>query len=135
MKKWVVFISILSIALVVAACGANSGGNKPASGTAEGGGGEENSAPASSGSGLVITASNWEFDKEEYKIKAGEPIDLTFKSIEGVHGMGILKTDYTNIGMDETVSVKIDEPGTYNIICSVSCGVGHAKMRAKLVVE
>ncbi|MCU6710329.1 cupredoxin domain-containing protein [Paenibacillus sp. J5C_2022] len=134
MKKWVVFISILSIALVVAACGANSGGNKPAGGTAEGSG-EENSAPASSGSGLTITASNWEFDKEEYKIKAGEKIDLTFKSIDGVHGMTIMKTDYKNIGMDETVAVKIDEPGTYNIVCSVSCGVGHAKMRAKLIVE
>lgn len=116
----------MAIALVVAACGANNGGNN-------GGGAAPVNAGMEPTSEIVIKASNYEFDQQEYKVKAGEPTAITIKSIGSVHGIAILKTDYT-IGNNKTVTVQFDKPGTYDIICNVACGSGHAKMRAKLVV-
>jgi cytochrome c oxidase subunit 2 len=129
MKKWIVFASILTLALVIAACGANSGGSN---------GGNSGDvvaveAAVEPASEVVLTASDWKFDQQEYQIKAGEPVALTLKSVGGVHGVQILKTKHT-IGNNESVTLQFDKPGTYDIICNVPCGGGHAKMKAKLVV-
>jgi len=83
---------------------------------------------------LEIVASNWKFDKEYYAIRAGEAIDLTVNSIEGVHGIEILNSEYNNIVNNKTTSITISEPGTYNIRCSIPCGQGHRTMETKLVV-
>ena len=83
---------------------------------------------------LEIIASNWEFDKEYYAIKAGEPINVTVNSLDGVHGIEIRDTAYTNIINNKTTEVTIDKPGTYSIICSIPCGTGHRTMVSKLVV-
>jgi cytochrome c oxidase subunit II len=130
MKKWFIFASVFSLVLVIAACGANTGSNNETSGAANSGNAEQ----VASDSEIVITAKNWEFDQEEYKIKAGEAVGLTLKSIDGVHGVQILETDY-EIDNNKTVTVQFDEPGTYNMICSVPCGTGHRTMTAKLIVE
>ncbi|MCR2802460.1 cytochrome C oxidase subunit II [Paenibacillus soyae] len=127
MKKWFAFASVLVLTIVIAACGANNGNSVETSGAAA----EELGTPTSE---IVITAKNYEFDQKEYKIKAGETVGLKLASVDGVHGVSILKTDY-DIKKDETVPVKFDKPGTYNIICNVPCGGGHALMKAKLVVE
>lgn len=138
MKKWLTFASMLALALVIAACGANSDNSKTTTGEVNNASGNESSASgnetSASGNEVVITATNWEFDQKEYRIKAGEPVDLTVKSTKGVHAVRILKTDY-NIGNKETVSVQFDAPGTYDMICSVPCGTGHGMMKAKLIVE
>ncbi|MFD0588462.1 cytochrome C oxidase subunit II [Paenibacillus sp. GCM10027627] len=134
MKKWLTFISVLALTLVIAACGANSEGNKKSEGGSSNAGSEAVDSGEAASSELVITAKNWEFDKEEYKIKAGETVDVTVKSAGGVHAVRILKTDY-DIANKKTVAVKIDEPGTYDMICSVPCGTGHRTMVAKLIVE
>ncbi|RJE91191.1 cytochrome C oxidase subunit II [Paenibacillus sp. 1011MAR3C5] len=131
MKKWLVFASMLALALVIAACGANSDNSKETTGSVSNDSGNEASA---SDSEVVITAKDWEFDQKEYRIKAGETVDLTLKSAGGVHGVSILKTDY-NIGNKKTVAVKFDAPGTYDMICNVPCGGGHGQMKAKLIVE
>jgi cytochrome c oxidase subunit 2 len=68
MKKWLLFASAMCLVIVLAACGTNKG-NEGA-----------NTAPtdnveASAGEGeiasgeLVITASNYKFDKKEYQRK------------------------------------------------------------------
>ncbi|RIX52674.1 cytochrome C oxidase subunit II [Paenibacillus nanensis] len=130
MKKWFIFASVFALVLIIAACGSNSGNNGGNSGSAS----NESAEQAAPTSELVITAKNWEFDQEEYKIKAGEAVGLTLKSVDGVHGLQILKTDY-EVGNDKTVTVQFDKPGTYDVICSVPCGPGHRTMTAKLVVE
>ncbi len=128
MKKWFVFASILTLALVAAACGGgNKGGEKTANYELE------NLGDATSE--IVITAKNWEFDQPEYKIKSGETVNLSLKSIEGVHGVKIGDTKYAEIKNNKSVPVKFTAPGTYEIICSVPCGQGHATMKSKLIVE
>ncbi|MDQ6423011.1 cupredoxin domain-containing protein [Paenibacillus sp. LHD-117] len=129
MKKWIAFASVMALTLIIAACGANSsGGNN--SGNNAGAAVNTGAEPTSE---VVLTASSWEFDQQEYQIKAGEPVALTLKSVDGVHGVQILKTAY-KIGNNKTVTVQFDEPGTYEIICNIQCGVGHGKMKATLVV-
>ncbi|WP_424767249.1 cytochrome C oxidase subunit II [Paenibacillus sp. sgz302251] len=129
MKKWLLFASAMCLVIVLAACGANSNTNKETGNTdttvTDGG---------TATSDLVITASNWKFDQEEYKIKAGETVNLKLDSIEGMHGVQIQKTKYL-IANNKTVPVNFSEPGTYEMICSVPCGAGHREMKATLVVE
>ncbi|CAM4175198.1 cytochrome c oxidase subunit 2 [Paenibacillus endophyticus] len=127
MKKWLLFASALCLVFVLAACGANTAkeDNKEANTTA---------ADSGSASDLVVTASNWKFDQKEYKIKAGETVNLKLDSVSGLHGLQIQKTDY-QIANGKTVAVNISEPGSYEMICTVPCGTGHREMKATLVVE
>ena len=117
--------SAMCLAFVIAACGSNSSNS-----------GGTNDAAASSNlePDLVIQASNWKFDQEDYAIKAGEPVNIKLDSVEGVHALKINKTKYT-IKNDQTITVNFDKPGTYKIICSLPCGTGHSQMVANLIVE
>lgn len=128
MKKWLLFASAICLVFVIAACGANGGNVKNK---------EANTTVADSGaasSELVITASNWKFDQKEYKIKAGETVNLQLDSIDGMHGLQIQNTNY-EVTAGKTVPVSISEPGKYEMICNVPCGQGHRQMKATLVVE
>ncbi|WP_054028482.1 hypothetical protein [Bacillus sp. FJAT-28004] len=128
MKKWLLFASAMCLVVVIAACGTNTA--KPENK-------ETNTTVADSGassSDLVMTASNWKFDKKEYKIKAGETVNLKLDSVDGIHGVQIKKTDY-KLANGDTIAVNISEPGSYEMICSVPCGAGHREMKAVLVVE
>lgn len=127
MKKYLLLASALCLVLVLAACGANNNTNK--------GGNNEAADLGPATSELVITASNWEFDQKEYKIKAGETVNVSLKSIDGVHSVKILKSKFNDIKNNETAAVRFDEPGEYNIVCTVPCGKGHTTMKSKLIIE
>jgi len=119
------------LALTLAACGGNNGGNNSANEAA-------NDTAANSGStaGSVVdlTATNYKFDQEVYKVKAGE-VTFNLDNSEGVHGVKVSNTDVSLDNNTTSQTVTIDNPGEYEIICSIPCGPGHVKMRAKLVVE
>ena len=128
MKKWLLLCVAAAMFSILVACG-NTADKK-----------SEDDAPIvvdeseiATGS-LEIVASNWEFDKEVYAIRANEAVEISVSSIEGVHGIGIVGTDYGNIIDGKPQSVTITEPGTYTIRCSIPCGGGHRNMVAKLVV-
>lgn len=129
MKKWLIFAGAMCLAVILAACGANSNNQE----STETGGAVANDS-GSAAAELVISAHNWEFDQAEYKIKAGEATNISLKSTDGVHGIQI-KNVGASIGTGKTKTVTVDEPGTYEIICNVPCGNGHGKMKAMLVVE
>jgi cytochrome c oxidase subunit 2 len=43
-----------------------------------------------------------------------------------------------NVKLDNTTKsaeVTFDKPGTYDIICTLPCGTGHADMKSKLIVS
>lgn len=85
---------------------------------------------------VVITANgDFTFDQAEYEVKAGEPVLLKLKNRSGFHGAAIdeLGIDLKDGQMEQQIT--IDEPGTYKIYCSVSCGVGHDTMTSVLVVK
>ncbi|TNJ65536.1 cytochrome C oxidase subunit II [Paenibacillus hemerocallicola] len=122
MKKTLVYLLALIVVLVLAACAKkeeSSGAGAPAAGPATG--------------ELKITATNWKFDKTEYKVKKGETLTVKLDSTEGAHGIKIDKIG--DIGTNKTKDITFDKAGTYDITCSIPCGSGHATMKAKLIVE
>jgi len=126
MKKWLVLAAITVLAVIVVACGSNSKGEPKGYLLEDLGEAKQE---------ILITAKNYEFDQPEYKLKAGETVNLKLKSIDGVHGVKIANTRYSELKNNKTVAVHFTEPGTYHIFCSVPCGVGHTQMKAKIVVE
>ncbi|RKN86721.1 cupredoxin domain-containing protein [Paenibacillus ginsengarvi] len=84
---------------------------------------------------LKITASNFQFDQPEYKVKKGETLQVVLKNKEGTHGIDIAKLGITLGGKDMSKEVTFNEAGTFEIVCSVPCGAGHVNMKAKLIVE
>ncbi|QDP39135.1 cupredoxin domain-containing protein [Radiobacillus deserti] len=120
MKKFVLSLFILSFVFLLAACG-----------------GEESSESESTekaDKSVQIEATNFKFDQEEYTVKAGEPVNIEFTSAEGMHGLMIPELN-VNIEGDGTKTITPEEPGEYEIRCSIPCGTGHAEMQATLIVQ
>ncbi|OUM95394.1 MAG: hypothetical protein A9Z00_08595 [Thermobacillus sp. ZCTH02-B1] len=117
----------LALACVLAACG--NGGNKAPEGIII-----DKSNQTQTDSVLEVRARNFEFDRSEYRVKSGEAVRFHFVSEEGVHGIEVPKTGI-ELRDGQTVTVTFEQPGEYEIICNIPCGVGHAKMFAKLIVE
>jgi len=123
------------LALTLAACGGNNGANNAANDAANA---AENGAAANSGAAagnvVDLTATNYKFDQEVYTVKAGK-VTFNLDNSEGIHGVKISNTDVSLDNDTTSQTVTIDNPGEYEIECSIPCGPGHVKMRAKLVVE
>ncbi|MDC3417010.1 cytochrome C oxidase subunit II [Aquibacillus salsiterrae] len=126
MKKFIYPVLIIGFVLVLSACG---GGSSTEDESANEG---TRSQSESSGNTLDITATNWEFDQENYSTTAGEvTINLTNK--DGVHGV---KVDGTGLNIQGDGSGKVTlEPGEYTIRCTVPCGTGHASMQSTITVS
>lgn len=85
---------------------------------------------------LKIKATNFNFDEEEYHVKAGTNYKVTFANTLGTHGVEIVGLD--DIELDNETSeleYTFTTPGTYEIRCSIMCGQGHSTMISKLIVE
>jgi cytochrome c oxidase subunit II len=83
----------------------------------------------------VEASQDFVFDQKEYHVKAGEPVRLILKNKSGIHGLAIKDLNIDLEGDKLTQDVTFDKPGTYEIYCSVMCGVGHADMKSVLIVE
>ena len=83
---------------------------------------------------MDVTATDFEFDQEEYTVDAGEPVNVSLTSQEGGHGLAIDNFDIDIQGEGEATFTP-EEPGRYNIYCSVPCGEGHTDMTATLIVQ
>lgn len=70
-------------------------------------------------------------------LPAGQPVDLRLRSQDVIHGFFIpgmrLKQD-TIPGMISHLQFTPELPGDYPILCSQVCGLGHARMQARLRV-
>ncbi|NOU99281.1 cupredoxin domain-containing protein [Paenibacillus planticolens] len=84
---------------------------------------------------LKIAASNWQFDSTDYTIKKGEPTKVSLSLKEGVHAIEIKGLDIKLDKENPSKEITFDKPGEYEIDCILPCGEGHAKMKAKLVVQ
>jgi cytochrome c oxidase subunit 2 len=150
MKKIVAILFGLTLILGLAACGSKpdaSTSNAPAATSAatstpaaSAGASPSASASASPAAGgtaqaITLTATNFKYDQAEYKVKKGQPVTITLKEGEGMHGAAI--SEYkVNLKKDgDSATFTPDKAGTYTIQCSVMCGTGHATMKSTLIVE
>lgn len=70
-------------------------------------------------------------------LPAGREVDLRLRSLDVIHGFfvpGMRLKENAVPGMILHVHFTPQTPGTYSILCSQICGLGHARMQAKLLV-
>lgn len=127
MKKWLLSTILVSVLVVLAACGGND-----ASETTEQ---EENSGASENTASQEInmTGINFEFDQAEYTVKTGEEVTINYENEEGMHGIAIDGLD-VDIKGDGQATFTPTEPGEYIIYCNIPCGAGHDDMKATLIV-
>lgn len=133
-KQLSVAVTAFALAIMLAACGGGNGAatnNTPANTPANTETGASNGTAAQE---VVIEATDFEFDKAEYRVKQGEPVNITLKSTQGNHGISINNTD-VKLKKDESMAYTFDAPGEYQIVCNIPCGTGHTKMVSTLIVE
>jgi len=91
------------------------------------------------GTTITVTAGNWWFKPDTITVQVGQPVTITLKSEQGVHG---IKSDELGIpntvllpGKEVTVTFTAKAAGTYKVFCSVPCGPGHDKQFFTVVAK
>lgn len=104
---------------------------------------------------IEISAKKYEFIPAEIRVKKGERVELKIHSVDTTHGAKLtvypegskdkstpglkLADPSQNEKVEKNVDQVIDfvavETGTYEIRCAKLCGMGHGRMKAKLIVE
>lgn len=127
LKKWLLSTILVSVLVVLVACGGND-----ASDTTEQ---EENngSSEDTTSQEINMTGINFEFDQAEYTVKAGEEVTINYQNEEGMHGIAIDGLD-VDIKGDGQATFTPTEPGEYIIYCNIPCGAGHDDMKSTLIV-
>ena len=98
-----------------------------------------NGQPAAAPRAIDIVASGYEFAPAVVQVAAGERIVLRARASDGkAHGIAIkelkVKAALPKTGEVVPIEFTADKAGTYTIACSVYCGSGHSRMKARLVV-
>jgi heme/copper-type cytochrome/quinol oxidase subunit 2 len=87
---------------------------------------------------FTMTAKNYEFAPSVITVKKGEKVRLIITATDRPHGIKIDGYDIDQMLKKDdptTVEFTADKAGTFEFKCSVYCGMGHRKMKGKLVVE
>ncbi|EPY12577.1 MULTISPECIES: cytochrome c oxidase subunit II [Paenibacillus] len=111
---------LLLAAVIVSGCGGQSG--------------QKQDDDVKTDKELIIKATNFKFDQSEYRVKSGEPIRIVLDAV-GNHGVAIKAL---NLSLDPTHPKQVitpEQPGTYDMSCTILCGPGHNEMTAKFIVE
>jgi cytochrome c oxidase subunit 2 len=92
----------------------------------------------------------WTFDYPEQGVTSHElhvpvdrQLDMSLRALDVIHSFWVpewrIKRDLVPgapcCSVDDTVVVTPDKEGTFSVICTELCGIGHATMRAPVVVE
>ncbi|MHA0856627.1 cupredoxin domain-containing protein [Paenibacillus sp. CMAA1364] len=128
MKKVLVYMMGCVLLLAITACGSNASSTNSASNGVT----ETGVAPQEE---VVIKATNYSFDQQEYRVSKGVPVKFVFKNEAGNHGVMIPGLNVQLTTKKPSAVITPNEPGEYEIICSVFCGTGHTAMVSKLIVE
>ncbi len=87
---------------------------------------------------IQMTAKKYEFKPKVVTVKQGERVKLIITATDRDHG---IKCDAFKInqklkkGDPATIEFTADKVGTFPFHCSDFCGVGHVRMKGKIVVE
>jgi cytochrome c oxidase subunit II len=104
---------------------------------------------------IEISAKKYEFDPAEIKVKKGEKVELKVHSVDETHGVKLSPypegtkdkgmpglafeqpeaNGKVTKGTDQVLDFVAQQEGTYDFACAKVCGLGHGKMKGKLIVE
>lgn len=124
MKSWAALVCVLAMVAVASAVAAAADG-QPASPAAR---------------TIEVMAGDFKFEPAVIDVVEGERVVLLARVTDGKkHGLAIkemgIKTALPKTGEVVSVELTAGKPGTYTIACSVYCGSGHKRMKARLVVS
>jgi cytochrome c oxidase subunit II len=122
MKRLRVRVAMVILALV--ALYGTSGG--ASSQTAQGGARE-----------IQVTAKKYEFSPKVIDVKQGEHIKLVVTATDHDHGFECGEFHINQLlkkGEPTTIEFTADKAGTFPFRCSHFCGMGHLKMKGRIVV-
>jgi cytochrome c oxidase subunit 2 len=86
---------------------------------------------------IKMTAGNYEFNPPEITVKKGDKVRLIITATDRKHGIKIEGYDIDqilNVGDPTIIEFTADKAGTFEFKCSVYCGMGHRKMKGRLIV-
>lgn len=115
---------------------------------------EPQAAEAPSPRVIEISAKKYEFTPNEIQVKQGQKVELRVHSEDATHGLkldaypegakakgdpGIVfsqpdQNGKVEKGVDQVVDFTPEEPGIYDFKCAKICGMGHGKMKGKVIV-
>ncbi|GIM45440.1 hypothetical protein DNHGIG_09890 [Collibacillus ludicampi] len=132
--------SVLALGLALTGCGSDSNQSAtPSNNATSAPNSSSSNAPANGNEQTVkVTATNFKWTLDKTEVKAGQPVKFVISDKEGAHGFSIAGTNVNQPltpGSDTTVTWTPEKPGTYTIICSVMCGIGHSDMQTTLTVK
>ena len=85
-----------------------------------------------------LVSRQFAFEPLEIRVPAGSIVTFFVTSVDVQHGMKIQGTNF-NVqvvpGHVSTLTTTFYEPGVYPYICTEFCGLGHAGMFGRLIVE
>ena len=104
---------------------------------------------------IDMTAKKYDFPPSPVHVKKGQKVQLKITSTDRDHGVKISATpdgaksksepgliftspeECWKIKKQETVMIEFvaQTPGTYTIKCCVECGMGHGRMKGKIIVD
>ena len=87
---------------------------------------------------VQVRAKKYAFSPKVITVKKGERVSLTITALDRDHGFKLdaFKIDQKlKQGDPTTIEFTADKAGTYSFRCSDFCGMGHLKMKGRLVVE
>ena len=104
---------------------------------------------------IEMTAKRYDFEPSPIRVKQGSKVQLKITTADREHGVkfnlfpdGAKETGSAGLifaapqdcykvekGSTTTVEFTAQTPGTYSFKCCVSCGMGHSRMKGKLIVE
>lgn len=101
----------------------------------------EDSAAASGGRVVTVTASQFAWKIEPREVRAGEPLEFRIHAADVSHGFGLYDPDDKLVFQVQAIPdalqkeyATLAKAGTYRIVCLEFCGVGHHLMLDRLLV-
>lgn len=85
-----------------------------------------------------MTAKKYQFDPNTLTVKKGEKVRLVITALDHDHGFKLEAFGINQKlmkGDPATIEFTADKAGTFPFQCSNFCGLGHGRMKGKLVVE
>jgi cytochrome c oxidase subunit II len=93
-------------------------------------------APQDKAREIQLTAKKYEFNPSVIEVKQGEHIKLIITATDHDHGFecgGLHINQLLKKGDPTTIEFTADKAGTFSFRCSHFCGMGHLKMKGKIV--
>jgi cytochrome c oxidase subunit 2 len=100
--------------------------------------GQQSAPAASAATEVQMTAKKYEFNPAVVTVKQGDHVKLVITATDQEHGFKLAAYDIDQRlpkGVATTVEFTADKAGTFPFQCSVVCGLGHGRMKGKLVVQ